>query len=64
MGQLVGVTTPTQNSQLYVNQRVSGTKGPGICGRSTLKVNCSLKTGLRVFLWTLVSNFFFLSGSR
>lgn len=29
-----------------------------------MKVNCSLKTGLRVFRWTFVSNFFFLSGSR
>lgn len=28
----------------------------------TLKTNVSLKTGLSVFLWTLVSNFFFLSG--
>lgn len=32
--------------------------------KNTLKVNCSLKTGLRVFRWTFVSNFFFLSGSR
>ena len=31
---------------------------------STLKLNVSLKTGLSVFLWTFVSNFFFLSGSK
>lgn len=29
----------------------------------TLKVKVSLKTGLRFLRWTLVSNFFFLSGS-
>lgn len=30
----------------------------------TLNVKVSLNTGLSVFLWTFVSNFFFLSGSR
>jgi len=30
----------------------------------TLKTNVSLKIGLRVFLWTLVSNLGFFSGSR
>ena len=30
----------------------------------TLKMKVSLKTGLRVFLCTLVSYFFFLSGKR
>lgn len=30
----------------------------------TLKVKVSLKAGLRVFFCTLVSYFFFLSGSR
>lgn len=30
----------------------------------TLKTKVSLNTGFKVFLWTLVSNFFFLSGRR
>ena len=30
----------------------------------TLNVNVSLKTGFKVFLWTFVSNFFFLSGIK
>lgn len=42
-----------------LNKRVTA----GYFAQLTLKVKVSLKTGLRVFLWTLVSNFFFLSGS-
>lgn len=30
----------------------------------TLKVKVSLKTGQRFLRWTLVSNFFFLSGKK
>ena len=37
---------------------------PEITAQLTLNVKVSLKTGLSVLRWTLVSNFFFLSGSR